>query len=677
MRKCLYLVFCLLGFCVVAHAQLQPARLDRGNTTNFGDPNDPYNINYGDPNGQRPEEGNKEKRSLRDKVKKDSIAPIKDYKIITILRDTVAVDTALALKSYYKFNYLRKDNFGLLPFANEGQTYATLKYNIKSNAVLPDFGFEAKQFNYLKAEDITYHSSPTPRTELYYKTVMKQGQSLDAFITLNTSEHLNLFLAYKGMRSLGKYMSQLSSTGNFRMGGSYYSPNKRYVLFTHFVAQDILNQENGGIVDLDLFESSEKPYNKRERLNVYFRDGETLLKGKRLFLHHEYQLNSSLANGILLTHEFTYEDKFFEYTQKDLNNSYTDKDRFGASFQTSISNKTRYYTLSNKVGAAFQSGLLGRIEVYADFYKYNYNYKSFANINNTLIPNVLEKNITLIGGKYTYKKENWNAFLLVYNSLGNDNTSNIQANIDYSLADNIGLQAGYQKLSRMGNLNYYLYQSDYLHYNWNNNFNNEKINQFDAKLTTPWVTLEGSYQVIKDKLYFSNDNPEYNEFGIAKQLLITPKQYGNTINYLSLQASKDITFGRFGLDNTILYQEVDQADAIINVPKLLTRNTFYYKGAMFKKALKFQTGITFTYFSKFYGNDYNPVIGDFYVQDKVKIGDYPVFDFFIDMKVRTARIYFILEHFNSSMSGYKYYTAPNYPYKDFTFRFGLVWNFFS
>jgi len=150
MRKCLYLVFCLLGFCVVAHAQLQPARLDRGNTTNFGDPNDPYNINYGDPNGQRPEEGNKEKRSLRDKVKKDSIAPIKDYKIITILRDTVAVDTTLALKSYYKFNYLRKDNFGLLPFANEGQTYATLKYNIKSNAVLPDFGFEAKQFNYLK-----------------------------------------------------------------------------------------------------------------------------------------------------------------------------------------------------------------------------------------------------------------------------------------------------------------------------------------------------------------------------------------------------------------------------------------------------------------------------------------------------------------------------------------------
>ncbi|HBK84363.1 MAG TPA: hypothetical protein DDZ41_12365, partial [Flavobacterium sp.] len=27
--------------------------------------------------------------------------------------------------------------------------------------------------------------------------------------------------------------------------------------------------------------------------------------------------------------------------------------------------------------------------------------------------------------------------------------------------------------------------------------------------------------------------------------------------------------------------------------------------------------------------------------------------------------------------GYNYYTAPNYPYRDFMVRFGLVWNFFQ
>lgn len=60
MRKYLYLVFCFLSLSLVAHAQLRPTRLDRGNTSNFGDPNDPNNT-FGNQNNQNPEEGTKEK----------------------------------------------------------------------------------------------------------------------------------------------------------------------------------------------------------------------------------------------------------------------------------------------------------------------------------------------------------------------------------------------------------------------------------------------------------------------------------------------------------------------------------------------------------------------------------------------------------------------------------------
>ncbi|MEC4116156.1 putative porin [Myroides phaeus] len=638
--------------------------------------------NLGEQSSYRPDEeqdnnGKKEIGSLRKKVKKDSVAPIRDYKIISIKNDTIAVDTALSVKKYYTFNYLRKDIFGLLPFANEGQTYNVLKYNYKENNVLPGFGFEAKQFAYLDVDDINYYSSPTPYTDLYYRSVMKQGQNLDAFITLNTSENLNLFVGYKGLRSLGKYINQLSSTGNFRIGSSYISPNKKYLLRTHFTFQDIMNQENGGIRDLDLFEESKAPYNKRERLNVYFRDVETMLKGKRFYLNHHYQLNKSFKNGLLLTHEFTYEDKFFEYKQGNVNSQYDDKTRFGDAFQSEISNKTRYYNLFNRVGAAYQSDVVGRFQFFTDFYKYRYYYKSIAHIDGGIVPDQLEKNINMIGGKYTYHKNNWKANLLLSTSLGDDDTSNIEADVFYKLSDNISFDLGYQKLNRMGNLSYYLYQSDYVGYNWYKEFNNEKINQFDATINTPWVSISGSYSVLKDKLYFSNDAMEYNDFGIANQLLVSPKQYGKTINYLSLQLSKDIQVGKFGLDNTFLYQKVDQTDNILNVPNFVTRNTLYYSDAFFDKALKFQTGITFSYFTKYYGNDYNPLLGDFFVQDKVKIGGYPVFDFFVNMKVRTARIYLKLEHFNSSMSGYNYYSAPNNPYRDFMFRFGIAWNFFT
>ncbi|AJH16361.1 putative porin [Myroides profundi] len=660
MRKYLG-VFLLFFCCVTIHAQFQTLDMQGS-----------YR-----PDGDQDKKEKKEIGSLRQKVKKDSVAPISDYKIISIKNDTIAVDTALSVKKHYEFNYLRKDPFGLVQFANEGQTYNVLKYNYKANHVLPGFGFEAKQFAYLNVEDIKYYSAPTPYTDLYYRSVMKQGQNLDAFITLNTSKNLNFFVGYKGLRSLGKYINQLSSTGNFRIGSSYQSENKKYLMRAHFTAQDIMNKENGGIRDLDLFESSVKPYNKRERLNVYYRDVETMLKGKRLYLNHQYQLNNSFKNGILLTHEFTYEDKFFEYKQADINNQFTDKTHFGEAFKSSINNKTRYYNVFNRVGAAYQSDVAGRFEGFVDFYKYRYHYKSIAHIEGGLIPDQLEKNITMLGGRYIYHKENWKANVLASTSLGNDETRNFEANLDYKYSEDIAFQLGYQNLNRMGNLNYYLYQSDYVNYNWYNEFKNEKINQFDASVTTPWVKLSGTYSVLKDKLYFSNDATEFDKFGIPQQVLVTPKQYGGTINYLSIQAEKDFRFGKFGLDNTFLYQKVDQKDNILNVPEFVTRNTLYFTDAFFDKALKFQTGITLSYFTKYYGNDYNPLIGDFFVQDKVEIGNYPVLDFFINMKIRTARIYLMLEHFNSSMTGYKYYSAPNNPYKDFTFRFGITWNFFT
>ena len=60
------------------------------------------------------------------KVAKNDKAKIEDYKIISRSRDTVHVDTTLTIQKEFKFNYLRRDYFELLPFNNMGQTYNTL-----------------------------------------------------------------------------------------------------------------------------------------------------------------------------------------------------------------------------------------------------------------------------------------------------------------------------------------------------------------------------------------------------------------------------------------------------------------------------------------------------------------------------------------------------------------------
>ena len=65
-------------------------------------------------------------------IKEKEVKPsIELYKIYTLQQDTTYVDTSLTIKSEYKYNLLRKDNFGLLSFSNEGQTYNTLDFGLQ------------------------------------------------------------------------------------------------------------------------------------------------------------------------------------------------------------------------------------------------------------------------------------------------------------------------------------------------------------------------------------------------------------------------------------------------------------------------------------------------------------------------------------------------------------------
>ena len=190
----------------------------------------------------------KPKKSLLDRMdpeNSDEIKPkIEDYLIISHRNDTTYVDTTLSIRKEYKFNYLRKDNFGLMPFSNLGQTYNSLTYNFQNTSLMPSFGARARHFNYMEIEDINYYRVPTPFSEMFFKTAFEQGQLADSFFTVNTSPRFNFSIAYKGMRSLGKYQHILTSTGNFRFTTNYQTKNKKYNFRGHIVTQDLLNQEN-------------------------------------------------------------------------------------------------------------------------------------------------------------------------------------------------------------------------------------------------------------------------------------------------------------------------------------------------------------------------------------------------------------------------------------------------
>lgn len=630
----------------------------------------------------KPEPKPKERKLLTDKVAEAPKASIDQYRIITLDKDTTYVDTSLTIKKEYEFNYLRRDIFGLMPFANEGQTYTTLYYGLTRQTPYPEFGYKAKHFNYLEANDVRYYSVATPLTELYFKSVMEQGQNIDAFLTVNTSERLNMSIAYKGLRSLGKYINQLSSTGNFRMTTSYRTKNDRYAVNIHYVSQDMLNGENGGIVSDENFEGEDNAFRNRARLEVYFKDAKSFLKGYRGFVDHSFLVNGKKgSNNLYATHQFSYERKFFEYSQPTIASAITDDQgqtytiqRFGEAFVTStLIDQVRYNHMYNKAGLVYENTTLGRFSFFADDFRYNYYFDKIITLSSGTIPSSLNDQINSVGGQYDYRKGNWSGALLYSVAIAGPATSNAEASASYQINDKNKLTFRYQNQSKIPEHIYNLHQSSYRAYNWFNDFENVKINTLEAEAQTQWLTASLQLRTIKDQLFFSDDADGIND----TLQLVTPKQYNKAINYLAVKLAREFRLGKFALDNTILYQQVDQEDDILNVPKFTTRNTLYYSDYFFKRALFIQTGVTFNYFTKYYANEYNPMLGEFFVQNQKEIGSFPMLDFFVNARVRQTRFFLKAEHFNSGFTGNKFYSAPHYPYRDFMIRFGLVWNFFQ
>jgi hypothetical protein len=623
----------------------------------------------------RPAKSNRLGRELGIVQPKDStskpLPKVIDYLIISYKNDTTYVDTTLSIKKDYKFNYLRKDDFGLMPFSNMGQTYNSLTYNFQNTNLMPGFAAQAKHFFYMEIEDINYYRVPTPLTELLFRTAFEQGQLADSFFTVNTSPQFNFSIAYKGLRSLGKYQHILSSSGNFRFTGNYQTKNKRYNAKGHIVTQDLLNQENGGLRDdfIDDFESGAPEFQDRSILEVNFENAESMLKGKRFHLDHTYHIirkrDSLSKNKLSIGHIISFEDKYYEYNQTSANTAY-----FGtANVTTSLKDKTTLENFYNQFQLNYSNNIIGDLQFNITTNNYNYGYNKIAILNGNTITNRLKGDVFSAGGHYHkyYKGFELNGELGI-NVAGDFDGNFLKATASFKLNDDISASATLNHSSKAPNYNALLYQSSYENYIWQNNFNNIKTQQLAFKLKYKnWVGLTVDLNTINDYVYFAKD---------ATSNQVQPFQNSPTITYLRTKLENEIKLGKFALNNTILYQNKQDANNVLNIPELTTRNTLYFSTHLFKKAMYLQTGVTLNYFTKYYMDAYNPLLAEFYVQTDREYGNFPRLDFFINAKIRQTRLYLKAEHFNSSFTGYNYYAAPNYPYRDFTVRFGLVWNFF-
>ena len=596
-------------------------------------------------------------------------AKIEDYLIINHFGDTIIIDTSLTINKFNKINYLRSDNFELIPFSNTGHTYNNLSYSSADLKLFPSFGSRSKHYSYMEIEDVDYYDIPTPFTELMYRSVFEQGQLLDALYSVNTNRQFNFTISRKGLRSLGNYQHFLTSSSNFRFSTNYNSKNKKYKLRTHYVNQKLFAEQNGGIRDEDIidFENGTDQFLDRSVFDPYFEDADNELSGRRYYIDHSYNLanqNDSIKkNNLIIGNTISYEKRYYKFKQSSSN------EYFGDSFDlSSINDKSILTTFLFKISADYKTEKLGDLKLSLEYNNHKYSFENIDSLNISGLSSSIKYNGMIFSSSYSKRLDKFKVEANLSSSIA-DNISGISLDgiIDYNLNKDVDIKGNIFISSYQPNYNFSLFKSDYISYNWENNFKNIQNREFNIELKSKkYFNLTLDYLNIKNHTYFTKNN-----FDIVK-----PFQYSNNINIIKLRVSREFSINKFFFDNQIQYQQVSDGIGILNLPEIITRNSIYFSSHLLDKAVFLQTGFSISYFSKFYMNSYDPLLSEFYVQNSKKIGGFPMMDFFFNAKIQQTRLYFKLEHFNSSFTGYNFYSAPNYPYRDFSFRFGLVWNFF-
>lgn len=574
--------------------------------------------------------------------------------------DTILLDTTLNINKLYNFNYRRKDNFEFIKPNNVGQVYNNLSYEIE-HSNYPSIGFNANKTIIQFEDDIYFYDVAYPVTELLFKTVYSQGQLTDVLFTTNVNRKLNFSLSFKALRSLGKYQNSLSGSKNFNFTYNYNSEKFSSKMF--YVSQRLEKHENGGLttISIDDFESKDDVFDERSKLNVKFEDAINIYFKRNFFSKNSFNLINN-NKKLSFNHTLLYSTINNAYDQKTINNYYGELNSGLISAQDnykfrSIFNKISL-NLSNLIFDSIEAGLI------------NFNFEYF-NLNNN--ENKIRESSNLFSLKLTKGFEILDLDIDLQKKINGERVGDkYMFMVRTSKSDKIDMSLKFMSTKSHPGLMYDYYDSSFKNIKWEKSNKLISINSIQFKLNDKRF---GEFQISGSKImnyfYIYTDNQ------IEESYLPVLNQASFNIDLLKLNYNKNFTFGKFSIDNTLLLQKVKQKEYVLNLPKYVFRNSFYISEKIFNNVLEIQSGFNFKIFSKFFADEYNPVISTFHTQNEKKIGEYPIVDFFLNAKIRQTRLFFIFEHINSSLTGNKFYYTPSMPYRDSGFRFGLNWNLFN
>lgn len=609
------------------------------------------------------------------------------YTTLGLLKDstqTLPIDTTFY--NFQNYNPLNQPTRPTVNLGNLGLAYRELLYR-PSATIGFDPGFHSLDLYLLTQDSIKYYRARSPFTSLSYTNGNLKEQFLKVTHSQNIKPNWNVGLNYFRISSEGFYRSQKADHLNAAAFTWYESPNKRYNILANGLFNTIRASENGSVVNDSIFTSEREKIAGTElvRLGNNSRQFDKRASPHQEWKHKQYFLKQfyyigrldSLASGansnILPTqrvsHALTYSNnsyKFFKNELQDTLNPVFPKIPNDTIPLTNDSTNVR--NLRNEFMYSFY--LRGRSV--------------------SFIKNEMKLDLGLQHDLY------W------YNQLGystNFQNVTLKANAGYQFSDRVSISGDLQQIAQGKNAGDYLYdvstrfllsksvgrivlgallqnkspehiyeQSNYTYHKWTNNFEKTKTNNLSFAYINPkfGFSAKADYYLIANHLYFE---------AAADSFQIVPAQFGSNINLLKITINKKSRFGKFNLDNFLVYQKTDYT-SVLRTPELYTYNSFYFASALFK-SIYMSLGVDARWNSPFPASSYAINVSQFYNGEAVEFSSYPVIDVWAKFALKRANIFLRYDYANQGLQSNGYYTVNRYPMPDRLLKFGVSWNFYD
>ena len=608
-----------------------------------------------------------------------------------------------------------------------GQAHKPLSFNpqLSNNNFFPDpFPYFRQQLNTFK-----YFQTQTPYTLLGYGSSIDKDYQIHIIHTQNIRPRWNVAMLYDLVSRDGLYTNSGLTSHYLDLSTNYYSQDAKYQLLATIKYNSIIQKENGGVTN----DTSCWDYRRESGVPVQMYTAQNRWRDLELHVHQSYNT----------VRQF---DRVNEYEITVIDSTATDsasKTKTEILYDTIRAPKP--FTFNTGVLALDLSYERHRRLFYDNqatswFYNYSTNQQFIDSTNNQFYDSTIHHQLAaeLYWTNDAYMQHRWKnpvvitggirpqidivefanpakkvkelnvspfasarihlgKFLLIANA---EETNGERRLGDYRLNGTLSLNLGKSQLSvsalseaQSPDLIYYHNEGIY---SWDiNSYNKVKQQRIAAEYGYRRTEYDADLMpkatdsIVHEPQHSKFQLNEFN-FKFASTLLsdniwfdsqMRPTQGDATALLLQADIFGHLQLGWFNLRTHQMLQHSSDNN-VVRVPLFASKNSIYADFNLFHNALRAQIGVDLRYHTKFLCDAWNPVLGAFYRQNDVEVGNYLIADVWLTLQVKRATIYLRAGHVNApieKLAGMQpnYFSLPHYPYEGFSLYWGLIWRFFD